>query len=261
MKIKGNPMEFVDYLGDNRLRHKIVYDKNSYSECIYCGNAANTREHIPSKVFLVKPFPNNLGIVPACQNCNKSFSNDELFLSLLIEIIKSNHYGKGYILPEKSKIRMNYNKKMISDIKRLIENKELDQFNKKISNILFKLAVGHSVYELSEGYCIKNGQINYSFLNRMSTEEINEFILPFDIGGNPLPEVGSRVYERILIVELNLTSIHDSEQKLIAPLLLLDWVDVQDTKYTYTCYKFGNEIIVKIIINDFMYAKVIINVT
>lgn len=91
-------MKFVDYYGDDRLRHKIIYNRNSYSECVYCGAKADTREHVPSKVFLNKPYPDNLGIVPACFKCNNSFSRDELFLSILIEKLKSKHLGQKYEL-------------------------------------------------------------------------------------------------------------------------------------------------------------------
>lgn len=248
-------MEFVDYYGDDRLRHKIVFNRNSYSECIYCGEIANTREHIPSKVFLAKPYPENLGIVPACQECNNSYSNDELLLSILIEKLKSTHLGQGYNPIEEVQRRMDYNEKLVKDIEKAIENKNLNEFDKKIKRILLKLAIGHSVYELSEGYCIKDGIVDYSFLDNMSVEEIEEFSLPFNIGGELLPEIGSRVYERMIVLELSLADVHDPGQRLV----LLDWVDVQESKYTYTSYRFGNDIVVKMIINDFMYAKVVIN--
>lgn len=248
-------MRHVDFLGDNRLRHKIVYDKESYSECIYCGKPADTREHIPSKVFLSQPYPDNLGIVPACKECNKSFSGDELFLSLLIDILKRRHYGMEYTFSEEVESRMIYNKKLVKDIEEALENKQLEKFDVKVSRIIFKLAIGHSVYELSEGYCIKEGAIDYSFGDSMSTEEIEEFSLPFDISGEPLLEIGSRVYERVVVLDLNLPAIH-TEQRLNTSLVLLDWVDVQDSKYSYTSYRFGEEIIVKMIINDFLYAMV-----
>lgn len=227
--------------------------------CIYCGKKAVTREHVPSKVFLAKPYPDNLGIIPACFECNQSFSKDELFLSLLIEILKKRHSGSTYKFDEGTKGRFHYNRTLVKEILNVVENNNLDQFEQRISRIIFKLAVGHSVFELSEGFCIKNGEVNYSFSPSMCEEEIEEFTLPFTIGGGPMPEIGSRVFDRMMVIELDMEPVLDHEQTLKQKLIFLDWVDVQDTKYAYTCYRFGDKIVVKIIISDFLHAKVVIS--
>ncbi|MDG0810609.1 hypothetical protein [Cohnella rhizosphaerae] len=156
--------------------------------------------------------------------------------------------------------RINENKHLVSIIDEAIEKSHLDMFNEKISRIIAKLAVGHSVYELSEGYCIVDKIIEFSFLNNMTNEEIEEFTLPFNLNDQLLPEVGSRAFERIQFLEINLTAKHNSEQQIIVPLILLDWVDVQDNKYLYTCYRFGDETLVKMIINDFLYSKAVLKV-
>ncbi|GIO70386.1 hypothetical protein [Paenibacillus cookii] len=251
-------MDFVDFLGDNRLRRKIVYTKGN-SDCIYCGEVADSREHIPPKVFLTSPFPDNLGIVPACRQCNKSFSNDEVFLSILIEMLKRRCFYPVCEYSSEVERRMNYNKKIVSDIENVLQDNDASYFDDRIQRVLHKLALGHSVFEISEGYCIEKGTISYSFASKMSLEEIEEFTLPFNITGEPLPEIGSRVYERILIIEHRLQSVENSEMFLVAPLVLLDWVDVQDFRYSYTCYRFANEIIVKMVINEFLYATVAFN--
>ena len=55
--------------------------------CSYCGKKPETRDHVPSKVLLDKPFPENLPIVPACKKCNEDLSLDEEYFSCLIECI------------------------------------------------------------------------------------------------------------------------------------------------------------------------------
>ena len=47
--------------------------------CIYCGLTKKlTRDHIPPKLLLSKPYPAHLPTVPACRDCNQSFqANDE----------------------------------------------------------------------------------------------------------------------------------------------------------------------------------------
>jgi hypothetical protein len=55
--------------------------------CLFCGEIADTKDHIPSKKLLEKPYPNNLLTIPSCDKCNKSFSLDEeYFLNVLVEI-------------------------------------------------------------------------------------------------------------------------------------------------------------------------------
>lgn len=52
-------------------------DIRQIQTCVYSGGGTETRDHVPSKVLLEKPYPENLPIVPACDTCNQSFSSDE----------------------------------------------------------------------------------------------------------------------------------------------------------------------------------------
>lgn len=46
--------------------------------CIYCGSSDRlTVDHIPPKLFLGRPYPENLITVPACLTCNQSFQKDD----------------------------------------------------------------------------------------------------------------------------------------------------------------------------------------
>lgn len=79
--------------------------------CLYCGENAETKDHIPSKNLLEHPYPNNLLTIPACDKCNKSFSLDEeYFLNVLVEVCdnqtlfsKKQRGGSVYKARERSK--------------------------------------------------------------------------------------------------------------------------------------------------------------
>lgn len=63
---------------------------NQTSICIYCGQIADTREHIPAKHFFKGSTEKNLIVVPSCKRCNSSFQKDEDFfrqfwVSMLID--------------------------------------------------------------------------------------------------------------------------------------------------------------------------------
>lgn len=249
-------MKFVDFQGDNRLRHKIVYKKGYYSECVYCGRPADTREHTPSKVFLDKPYPEQLGIVPACYTCNNSFSKDELLFSLLIEKFKCLYYGKSYIPSQNSIARLEKYSGLADKIQSWLDNKNYYELGEVIHRILFKLAIGHSVFEVSEGYCVQEGTVKYSFIDSMSAEQIEEFSAPFNIAPELFPEMGSRIYDRMMVIQVLMSNDNNPDQKKKVRLFLLDWVVVQDSKYEYTCFSFPDKIVVKIIIHDFLFAEV-----
>jgi hypothetical protein len=52
--------------------------------CIYCGNIATTKDHVPPRSFFPKPFLSNLITVPSCFECNNRFSNDEEYLRTVL---------------------------------------------------------------------------------------------------------------------------------------------------------------------------------
>ncbi len=251
-------MKVANYFGDDRLRHRVVYSKKTYTECIYCGEVSKTREHVPSKVFLSEPYPENLPTLPACFTCNNSYSDDELFLSLLIQILKKDYFGSEYEFPKEviSRIENERNVELMSKIYDVLNKGNLNEFYPQIFRVLTKLAIGHSVWEISEGYYTDDegitsdsASVSFSFLSDISQEEVDKFLSYFIITHELLPEVGSRAYdERILVLE------SDGKE----PQLILNWVEVQPSEYIYTCYKFGNEIVVKIAINSFLFAEVIL---
>ncbi len=70
-------MEQLRNLADSRL----------VNGCVYCGGPEETRDHVPSRVFLDLPYPENLPVVSACSSCNNSFSQDEEYLACLIESV------------------------------------------------------------------------------------------------------------------------------------------------------------------------------
>lgn len=64
-------------------------DKRMRGQCLYCGGPPETREHVPPKVLLDRPFPDNLPVVEACYECNNKFSKDEEYLACLLDCVVS----------------------------------------------------------------------------------------------------------------------------------------------------------------------------
>lgn len=64
-------------------------DSRLIDGCIYCGGAVETRDHVPSRVLLDRPLPENLPVLPSCRKCNNGFSKDEEYLACLLEAVVS----------------------------------------------------------------------------------------------------------------------------------------------------------------------------
>lgn len=76
-----------EYFVDERRKPYIVKDKNTdLSFCIYCGEIADSREHVPSKAL---GDGENI-VVPSCKKCNNEFSYDEKYLSYVIKELIGN---------------------------------------------------------------------------------------------------------------------------------------------------------------------------
>lgn len=64
-------------------------DERQTFNCAFCGGETESRDHVPSKVFLDKPYPEQLPVVPSCNDCNNGFSIDEEYLACLLESVKA----------------------------------------------------------------------------------------------------------------------------------------------------------------------------
>lgn len=97
--------------------------------CFYCSGFADTRDHIPSKNLLEKPYPNNLMTIDCCRKCNNSFSLDEeYFLNVLVEV------SDNFVLQSKKAPGGNVYKarQRSAKLKSLIQNSLIDVGNGKI---------------------------------------------------------------------------------------------------------------------------------
>jgi hypothetical protein len=53
-------------------------------ECVFCGQTATTRDHVPPKGVFLDPLPTDIVTVPACATCNHSTKLDDEYFRVLI---------------------------------------------------------------------------------------------------------------------------------------------------------------------------------
>jgi hypothetical protein len=61
-------------------------DERLRSFCVYCHGPPSTRDHVPPRVFLDTPYPDNLPVVGSCKKCNEGASLDEEYVACLLEV-------------------------------------------------------------------------------------------------------------------------------------------------------------------------------
>jgi hypothetical protein len=52
--------------------------------CVYCGEIASTKDHVPPKLLFARPRPANLITVPSCRRCNSGFEKDDEYFRIVI---------------------------------------------------------------------------------------------------------------------------------------------------------------------------------
>lgn len=258
----SDTINYKNYLGDERLRHRVVFQRRTYMQCVYCEDIAYTREHCPSKVFLEKPLPTDLPVVPACKKCNNSFSSDELYVSVFIDLLKNYFEEENYPLNDNIKRRINEYKEAQEAkecFEKVIKTNILEN-DSRIIRILEKLAICHITYELSEGYKSESWtgkamSLLYGFRPLLSQDMIGDMDSAIVINNALLPEIGSRVYDHIYVVQSVLQSIIDGNQT-IPNVCMMNWHEVQDENYRYICWLENGNINVRIVIKEFLYAQI-----
>lgn len=205
--------------------------------CCYCGDLADTVDHVPSKVFLDKPYPDNLPVVRCCRKCNAQFSLDEEYVAVLFECVRRQSFDINQLKREKVRKIIEHNpallKTVMESVLRSFEGHFLiDPDDARLNNVLVKLAAGHLRFEgldqlfVHEGIRICLYQdifSNQDFASRFYTTILSDF----------LPEVGSRA----------LVSI--TEQNCAGSL----WFKVQPNNYEYSVAPDNSE--VRIIIQNY----------
>lgn len=224
-------MEQIRNLGDDR----------QTAQCAYCGSATSTRDHVPSKVLLDRPYPKNLPVVPACRECNESFSVDEEYVACMIECARLgttkpeevSRENISRILSQKAALRTR-----LTAATELAPRKGIRVEHTRLHHVVLKLAQGHALFELNEPQYEEPKSVCYVLLHTLSGEELARFEEP-----KPLtiwPEMGSRGMQRV--------------SRLDPPAF--EWVIVQPERYRYMAYV-DSATTVKFVLSEYLACEVI----
>jgi hypothetical protein len=220
-------------------------DQRQLGWCAYCGGDTSTRDHVPSKVFLDEPYPENLAWVPCCRQCNNSLSVDEEYLACLVECVtvgsaSAANLNRGRIrrILERSpalaaRLAQAERQTLFGDTEFIIERE-------RVERVLLKLARGHALFELNERQDDDPLHFAYVPLHLIPTGACDDFEAAPRLA--PWPEVGSRAMQRIAL------SFADPSQG--------GWVTVQPNRYRYLA-TLDDGILVRFVIGEYLACEVV----
>lgn len=231
-------------------------DDRLVNGCIYCRGLEETREHVPSKVLLDQPFPENLPVVKACFKCNNSYSHDEEYVACLIECMIAGSTDPQKIGNQKiSKILTRH-----PALQSRIENAKFEAHGQvfftveeeRFLSVIRKLATGHAVFELGKVLYRQPSNIRCWYFNAMTDKERDNWDIAHvtELFG----EIGCRNMQRMYVTQITLLS-PSGEPKSI-DIIINDWVDVQDGKYRYIAIDEGNIVKIKIVLSEFIACEI-----
>ncbi|HUT36782.1 MAG TPA: hypothetical protein VNE39_25095 [Planctomycetota bacterium] len=227
-------------------RHLCV-DERLLGTCVYCGREPDTRDHVPSKVFLDNPLPDNIPVVEACAACNQGFSLDEEYLACLLECVLCGtvdtevlHRDKvKHILAEKPLLAAR-----LRESRRTMEDGCVTWMpdEDRVRNVVLKLARGYAAYELSLPQLDDPLRVLVAPVLCMAEAELDEFERAGAGELRAWPEIGSRAFLRACGAKPY-------------PNQNGHWVRVQGDRYRYCVDQHGG-VLVRIVIAEYLACSV-----
>jgi hypothetical protein len=215
--------------------------------CAYCGGAPNTRDHVPSKVLLDDPLPNNLPVVHACNKCNNAFSADEEYFACFLECVLTGATSAADCRRENIKRKLLEKPLLASRVFSsaqsmnggLVWTPEVD----RVQSVVLKLARGHAAYELSAPQLDEPESIEFVPLSLLSPEQRADFENAGAGGMRRWPEIGSRAFFRAC----GARPFHDQRGP---------WITVQPGRYRYSVDEHGG-VTAQIVLAEYLASRVV----
>ena len=210
--------------------------------CVYCGGVPDTRDHVPSRVLLDKPFPANLPVVPCCRSCNNSYSRDEEYCAALVDCVL---VGSAQPSPRRrEKVRGILERQpALGALLKAAQSVDasgqtaFEPHLTRVENVVLKLAKGHAAFELHT-VDAEEPSISVVPLPLLDEASRGAFEAPPEVCFSP--EVGSRAMHRMF------------EHDVPSP----SWIVIQPGRYSFLASP-GLPVLVRIVIGEYLAGEVV----
>ncbi len=224
---------------------KTFSDSRLDTQCAYCGKLPDTRDHVPSKILLEKPFPENIPVVPSCLECNSGFSLDEEYFACMIECLISGTTDLDKLSRESIIKILKRKKKLKARLDNSFINENGETYFKiepeRIENVILKLAYGHVKYENSDRKYEKPKHLGFVPIETLTEEELNSFFVTTEL--QKTPEIGSRAMQNMYITPEEIP--------------IDNWIVVQNGIYQYSVTPTIGSVKVRILIWNYLACEIV----
>jgi hypothetical protein len=220
---------------------QLFLDERFAGVCVYCGGAETTADHVPSRVLLDEPYPDNLPVVRACDACNNRFSLDEPYVACLIECALCGSVDPGSVCRSKVKRILTAR----PDLASLIGSCRREDASgsvwwevdlDRVRSVVLKLAQGHAAYEGGEPMLGEPRAVFFLPIEAIPADQLRSFeSLPVR---TDWPEIGSRAF---------LQAVKDFPRAVPGG----DWQVVQPGRYRYLVSHSGG-ITVRFVLTEYL---------
>ena len=227
---------------------KCYGDRRNKGFCVHCGRPDETDDHVPSKVLLDEPYPENLMVCRSCFRCNNDLSSDETYLACLLECVLAGEVEPAKFRRSKIATVLSRDQRLLRSLQEARSEKDgsvvWNVDNVRVRAVILKLARCHAAYEYNEPQLEDPRHIGFKPLLAMTWAEEREFERSDERVLAAWPEVGSRAMQRLLVVDRD--------------VFREGWLVVQDGNYRY-CVTQEGRLKVKIILREYLACEVIWN--
>ncbi len=250
----GDSVEGKDYMD----QIKDFADSRLIFGCVHCGEPlGETRDHVPPKCFLDKPYPENLSISRCCPECNNQLSRDEEYVVCLIECILAGSVEPNKLMRKSVAATLQRAKGLRLRLQNALrisnEGPVFEVETERLKRVLLKLAKGHAAYELSQPCHEDPAHFWFGPLSSLSHEVLDRFNEPHI--QKMFGEVGSRNLQRMIVCEAKLAATENVQPK-IARMLVNDWIEVQSGNYRFLAIDEGREVVIRLVIREYLACEV-----
>lgn len=232
-------------------------DRLVINRCVYCGGLPDTRDHVPSRVFLNRPLPENLPVVGACHSCNNGFSKDEQYVACVIEAVLAGssepemikRMSIADILRDSPGLRARIEAAKFVEDDRVYFSVEPD----RIRNVALKLARGHAAFELNRLCREEPSSLWCGPLELLSPDKLDAFEA-FQLVGF-LGEIGTRNTQRLQVLQMTMKAPDGSLQT--QGIVINDWIEAQEGCYRYIAVEEPDHVAVRIVISEYLACEVV----
>jgi len=228
---------------------QLYADDRMLGACVYCGGPPETRDHIPSRVLLDEPFPDNLPVADCCETCNTGFSLDEQYLACFIDcVIAGSALPRNVVRAKVSRILAETpalaSRIAASETEGSMGQQVWVPEIDRIHNVFLKLARGHVACELSLLQIDEPLCITCTPIIAMADRDVERFLNPLE---TPFwPEIGSRTFRSRAFI---------GACKQFPGLAADHWDVVQPGRYQYLVSQ-ADGLFVRILLSDYLACEV-----